>query len=396
MRDIPEIPGSVSFPREEEKVQEFWNDIEAFKTSVKLSEGRPRYTFYDGPPFATGLPHYGHFIASTIKWILIFIQDVITRYAHSTGHHVERRFGWDCHGVPVEHIIDKALNITGPKDVEKMGIATYNDECRKIVMKYSKEWEKSITRLGRWIDFENDYKTMNTSYMESVWWVFKQLFDKDQVYHGYRIMPFSTGLSTPLSNFEAGENYKEVNDPSIVVSFPLISDPSVSLLAWTTTPWTLPSNLALCVNPDFLYVKILDEESGHKYILLEKRLDILYKDPKKAKFKVLQKLKGSDMKGWAYKPLFEYFAGRKSVGAFVVLNDGYVTDADGTGIVHQAPGFGEDDFRVCIANKIVTGEGDMVCPVDETGKFTSEIKDYAGIYVKEADKIIQKDLKGNG
>ncbi|KAJ3121621.1 isoleucine--tRNA ligase [Nowakowskiella sp. JEL0407] len=389
MRDIPEIPGDVSFPKEEEKVHAYWESIDAFKTSVKLSEGKPRYTFYDGPPFATGLPHYGHFIASTIK-------DVVTRYAHSTGHYVERRFGWDCHGLPVEHEIDKVLGITGPDDVKKIGIAAYNEECRSIVMRYSKEWEKSISRLGRWIDFENDYKTMNLSFMESVWWVFKQLYEKNQVYRGYRIMPYSTGCCTPLSNFEAGENYKEVNDPSVVVSFPLVSDPKVSLLAWTTTPWTLPSNLALCVNPDYEYVKILDEESGNTYILLQKRLDILYKDPKKAKFKILQKYKGTELKGLEYEPLFNYFASRKANGAFVVLTDGYVTDADGTGIVHQAPGFGEDDFRVCMANNIVTGEGDMVCPVDATGKYTSEVTDYVGIYVKEADKQIQKDLKARG
>jgi isoleucyl-tRNA synthetase len=195
------------------------------------------------------LPHYGHLLAGTIK-------DIVTRYAHNTGYHVERRFGWDCHGLPVEHEIDKSLGIRGKDDVMKMGIKAYNDACREIVMRYSKEWEVFVTRMGRWIDFKNDYKTLNPEFMESVWWVFKQLFDKEQVYRGYRVMPYSTGCSTPVANFEAQQNYKDVNDPSVIVTFPLVDDPKTAFLAWTTTPWTLPSNLALCVHPEFDYVKI--------------------------------------------------------------------------------------------------------------------------------------------
>jgi isoleucyl-tRNA synthetase len=239
----------VSFPGEERRILAFWRSIDAFRTSLRLSEGRPPFSFYDGPPFATGLPHYGHLLAGTIK-------DIVTRHAHMSGFYVERRFGWDCHGLPVEYEIDKKLGIKGPQDVRAMGIDKYNAECRAIVMRYSKEWEASVTRIGRWIDFENDYKTLNLSFMESVWWVFKQLFEKDQVYRGFRIMPYSTACSTPLSNFEANQNYKDVIDPAVVVSFPLLTDPKTSLLAWTTTPWTLPSNLALCVNPEFDYVKI--------------------------------------------------------------------------------------------------------------------------------------------
>ncbi|KAJ3187041.1 isoleucine--tRNA ligase [Gaertneriomyces sp. JEL0708] len=385
---IPEIPASPSFPKEEEKVLQFWKEIDAFQTSLKLAEGRPPFSFYDGPPFATGLPHYGHLLAGTIK-------DVVTRYAAATGHYVERRFGWDTHGLPVEFEIDKKLGIKGPQDVMAMGIDKYNAECRAIVMKYAAEWETTVTRMGRWIDFRNDYKTLNLSFMESVWWVFKQLHEKGQVYRGFRIMPYSTAIHTPLSNFEANQNYKDVIDPAVVVSFPLVSDPSVSFLAWTTTPWTLPSNLALCVHPEMEYIKIEDGETGAKWILLEKRLAILYKDPKKAKYSVLQRMKGSELKGLEYEPLFDYFADRKGT-AFRVVADKYVTDDSGTGIVHQAPAFGEDDFRVCTDNKIVSGEGDLPNPVDAVGNFTPEVKDYAGMYIKEADKLIQKDLKTKG
>lgn len=214
-----------------------------------------RFTFYDGPPFATGLPHYGHILAGTIK-------DVVTRFAYSEGYHVERHFGWDCHGLPVEYEVDKLNNINGPQDVEAMGVAAYNAKCREIVMRYSLQWRSVVQRIGRWIDFDDDYRTMYPTFMESVWWVFKQLYEKGLVYRGVKVMPFSTACSTPLSNFEAGLNYKDVQDPAIVVSFPVeglddnASTVSAELLAWTTTPWTLPSNLALCVNPEKDYVKI--------------------------------------------------------------------------------------------------------------------------------------------
>ncbi|KAI8590096.1 tRNA synthetases class I-domain-containing protein [Geranomyces variabilis] len=386
MSTIPEVAGSPSFPSEEEKVLQFWKEIDAFQTSLKLAEGRPRFSFYDGPPFATGLPHYGHLLAGTIK-------DVVTRYAASTGHYVERRFGWDTHGLPVEHEIDKKLGIKGPADVMALGIDKYNAECRAIVMKYAAEWEATVTRMGRWIDFKNDYKTLHLPFMESVWWVFKQLVEKDQVYRGFKIMPYSTAVHTPLSNMEASQNYKDVTDPAVVVSFPLVSDPKVSLLAWTTTPWTLPSNLGLTVNPAFDYVKIQDGETGAIWILLASRMDILYS--KKQKYTVLETMKGSDLKGLEYEPLFDYFADRKGM-AFKVMVDGYVTSDSGTGIVHCAPAFGEDDYRVAVDNGIVTGEGDLPMPVDATGCFTPEITAYAGVYVKEADKQIQKDLKATG
>lgn len=364
-----------------------WKKMDVFQTCLKQSKGRPRYTFYDGPPFATGLPHYGHILAGTIK-------DVVTRFAHQSGFHVERRFGWDCHGLPVEYEIDKTLGIKGPEDVAKMGIAKYNEECRKIVMRYAKDWEAIVWRLGRWIDFDNDYKTMYPWFMESVWWTFKQLYEKGLVYKGFKVMPFSTACNTPLSNFESGQNYKEVVDPAVIVSFPLDDDPQVSMIAWTTTPWTLPSNLALCVNPEMAYVKVLDNATRKTYVMMEARLEALFKNPKE--YTVIDTFRGEVLRGKRYKPIFPYFEHMKANGAFVVLCDGYVTEESGTGVVHQAPFFGEDDYRICLAASVISRDGEIVCPVDESGRFTMPVNDFEGEYVKDADKNIMKMLKANG
>ena len=380
---------AVDFAKEEQATLKRWREIDAFQTQLRLSKGNKPYTFYDGPPFATGLPHYGHLLASTIK-------DIIPRYWSMKGYYVERRFGWDTHGLPIEYEIDKKFNISGPAAVKEMGIAKYNAECKAIVMRFATEWRETIDRLGRWIDFDNDYKTMNTTFMETVWWVFKQLFDKGQVYRSYRVMPFSTALSTPLSQHEAQQNYKETQDPAVVVSFPLLDDPKTSLLAWTTTPWTLPSNTGLCVNPNFEYVKILDKESGNQYILVEKLLGTLYKDPKKAKFTILERIKAPDLRGKRYEPLFDYFYDDWKEYGFRVIMDEYVTDADGTGIVHQAPSFGEEDYRAAQKEGIISPTRLPPNPVDETGKFTNEVRDFAGQHVKEADKHIIKHLKSTG
>ncbi|KAI8969838.1 isoleucyl-tRNA synthetase [Pilobolus umbonatus] len=386
---LADLSGQFNFPKEEEKILQFWKEIDAFNRSLELNKDKPVFAFFDGPPFATGLPHYGHLLAGTIK-------DIVTRYAHNTGHSVERRFGWDTHGLPVEYEIDKKLNIKGKDDVLKMGIDKYNAECRAIVMRYAGEWRKTVERMARWIDFDNDYKTLNPTFMETVWWVFKQLFDKDQVYRGQRVMPYSTACHTPLSNFESSQNYKDVNDPAIVVGFPLVSDPKTQVLTWTTTPWTLPSNMGVCVHPKFEYIKILDQASGNQYILMEKRLSILYKDPKKAKFTILQKYIGADMKGWELVPMFDHYYNEFKGKAFKIMVDTYVTDDSGTGIVQNAPAFGEDDYRVCVAHGAITADGHLPCPIDDSGNFTKEIPEYAGMYIKDADKIIQKDIKAKG
>lgn len=379
-----------NFPKEEERVIEQWDELDAFQRTLELTKDLPPFSFFDGPPFATGTPHYGHILASTVK-------DIIPRYATMNGHHVERRFGWDTHGLPVEHEIDKNLGITGKEDVMNMGIDKYNAACRSIVMRYADEWRQTIRRLGRWIDMDNDYKTLYPEFMESVWWSFKELFKKGAVYKGLRVMPYSTGCTTPLSNFEAQQNYKDVNDPAVTIGFPLIDDENTWLVAWTTTPWTLPSNIALAVHPDLEYVKIYDEEKKRHYILLEQLLKTLYKKPAAAKYKVVEKIKGKSLEGLRYKPLFDYFYDSfKDHGFRVILAD-YVTDDSGTGIVHQSPAFGEADFAAATEAGIINVDRTPPNPVDDNGKFTQEVKDFAGLYVKDADKLIIKHLteKGN-
>ena len=331
-------------------------------------------------------------------------QDIVCRYAHQTGHHVVRRFGWDCHGLPVEFEIDKKLGITGREDVLKMGIKQYNAECRAIVMRYSKEWEATVKRVGRWIDFENDYKTLDLTFMETVWWVFGQLHTKGLVYRGFKVMPYSCACNTPLSNFEVQQNYKTVDDPAVICAFPLKGEDGVKFIAWTTTPWTLPSNLALCVNPTMEYVRVKDTASGVVYILMAARLVQLYPDlgnPKKAakakeQFTELSRFPGSDLKGLQYEPPFPYFESHRATGAFHVVTGDFVTDDAGTGIVHCAPAFGEEDYKVCLAHGVIKKGESLVCPLDANGRFTNEVKEYEGKFVKDADKEIIKHLKGEG
>jgi isoleucyl-tRNA synthetase len=314
------------------------------------------------------------------------------------GYHVARRFGWDTHGLPIEYEIDKELGISGRDAVQKMGIEKYNAKCRAIVMRYSAEWRHTIERLGRWIDFDNDYKTMDAKFMESCWWVFKQLFDDGHVYRAYQIMPYSTALCTPLSHMESKQNEKLTQDPAILVSFPLCGiegKEKTHLVIYTTTPWTLPSNLLIAVHPDFEYLEILDERTDTQYILLESGLSMLYKDLKKAKYKVIGKITGKTMVGWKYEPLFPYFADAFS-DCFQVIAANYIEAGEGTGLVHQAPAFGQEDYDAAMSAGFITPRRLPPCPVDEKGCFTSEVPDYAGQDVKAADKAILKDLRLTG
>ena len=371
---------SFSFVAMEHSILEFWQQENVFQQSLKNTQDKKPYIFYDGPPFATGLPHHGHLVASTIK-------DIVPRYWTMQGRYVMRRFGWDCHGLPIEHEIDKQLGLSAQDAVQKLGIAGYNNECRGIVDRYVDQWQATITRLGRWVDFEDDYKTMDTSFMESVWWVVKQLWDKGYVYQGLKVMPVSTALGTVLSNFEATSNYKDVQDPAVTVAFKL-RDEDASILAWTTTPWTLPSNLALCVGPDIDYVRARYKETGELFYLAQARLTAYDEDS----FEVLDVVKGAALQGRSYEPLFDYFAEEVERGAFVVVADDYVTIDAGTGIVHQAPAFGEDDYRVLKAAGIEA----FVCPVSVHGEFESAVTDFAGQHVKAADKDIIAHLKSTG
>ena len=372
---------SFSFVEAEHKILGLWAKNQIFEKSLEKTKSSSPYIFYDGPPFATGLPHHGHLVGSILK-------DVIPRYFTMRGRYVERRFGWDCHGLPIEHEIDKKLGMSAQDAITKLGIKSYNQECRSIVQRYTKEWEKTITRIGRWVDFKNDYKTMDTSFMESVWWVFGELWKKGLVYKGIKVVPFSTALGTVLSNFEAGQNYQDVQDPAVTVLFKL-KDEDAYIAAWTTTPWTLPSNLGLCVGPEHTYAKVLDKELGKVIYMAEARIEHYFK---KKEHEVLSTLKGSELKGRRYHPLFNFFAHYEKDGAFQVFADDYVTTENGTGIVHNAPSFGEDDNRVMR----LAGVHLEACPIDDAGKFTKEVPTYSGQYVKDADKVIIKDLKNEG
>ncbi|XP_070159414.1 isoleucine--tRNA ligase, cytoplasmic [Polyergus mexicanus] len=338
------LPETIDFAAEEEKTLKKWEEEKTFEKSVQLSQDKPKYIFYDGPPFATGLPHYGHILAGTIK-------DIVTRYAYQRGFHVERKFGWDCHGLPVENEIDKEYNIKGPDDVAKMDIRTSG--------------KRSLhERADGWTSVKTTKPCIH-----GTWSLFV------------------------LSNFEAGQNYKDVVDPSVVVAFPLLDEPGVFLLAWTTTPWTLPSNLALCVNPTFEYIEVNDNATGNVYIILETQLKLVFKSPDL--YTIQGKRKGVDLKGKEYEPLFPYFMHCKENGAFKVLNDTYVTSETGTGIVHQAPFFGEDDYRCCLEAGIIKREQEVICPVDSCGRFIEPVRDFLGMYIKDADKEIIKYLKAN-
>ena len=377
----PADSAPFSFVEMEHDILKLWQDTDAFQQSLANTQGKKPYIFYDGPPFATGLPHHGHLVASTIK-------DVVPRYWTMKGRYVMRRFGWDCHGLPIEHEIDKQLGMSAQDAVEKLGVAGYNDECRAIVQRYVKEWRHTITRIGRWIDFDNDYKTMDAWYMESVWWVFKQLWDKGLIYQGVKVVPVSTALGTPLANFEATSNYQDVQDPAITVLLKLV-DEHAHLAIWTTTPWTVPSNLAVCVGDDIEYSLVVDEESGKQIYLATERLDQYQGD---TEFRVVKTLLGKDLVGRRYEPVFDYFADKADEGAFVVISGDYVTTDSGTGLVHQAPAFGEEDYKAFQA----AGLEAFACPVSLHGEFTDEVPDFAGRHVKEADKDIISALKAKG
>ena len=379
----------VNFPKLEEEVLAFWEKNHIFEKSISMREGKEEFVFYDGPPFATGLPHFGNFIPSTIK-------DIIPRYQTMKGKKVERRFGWDCHGLPIENLIEKELGLNSKTDIEKFGVAEFNEACRASVLRYVKEWRQIISRLGRWVDFDNDYKTMESDYMETIWWVVKSLWEKGLLYEGHYILPYCPRCSTVLSNHELNlGGYKDVHDPAITVRFKIKESGEWGIgnayfLAWTTTPWTLVSNLALTLGPDIDYVLIEDlAKEGDHYVLAEARLSAYYKDP--SQYRVIWRKKGRELMGVTYEPLFPYFAFAAENNAFRTYLGDFVSTEDGTGIVHTAPGFGEDDARV------LKGTGvPVLCPVDAECRFTEEIPDFKGLFVKDADKGIIDRLKAEG
>jgi isoleucyl-tRNA synthetase len=377
------VKPEVDLPKMEREILEFWTKNRIFEKSNERRASAPEYAFYDGPPFANGLPHYGHLLANTIK-------DIVPRYWVMRGYHVDRRFGWDCHGVPVEYEIEKRDNLKGSGAIKELGVAKFNERCRESVLHYAKEWQRTISRLGRWVNWNDQYRTMDRTFMESVWWVFGELYRKDLVYRSHKVVPYSPRITSVLSNFEANQNYKMTQDPSVYVKFKIVGRDEY-LMAWTTTPWTLISNLGLVVGPSIEYSKVKSLEDQAVYWVATDRLAAVFKPgkDKKLSYEVLETKLGNALKGLKYEPLFSYFVNNPN--SFVVLSDDYVSTADGTGIVHQAPAYGEDDFRVCKEAGIP-----FVDPIDDEGRFKAVIPEHAGQNFKEADKDIMRRLKADG
>ncbi len=383
--------GSTAFPAMEEEVLAYWKRDDTFQESIDQRDGAQEYVFYDGPPFANGLPHYGHLLTGYVK-------DIVPRYQTMRGKKVNRVFGWDCHGLPAELEAEKQLGIKGQEGVEGMGMAAFNEYCAKSVLRYTDEWKDYVTRQARWVDFDHGYKTMDPDFMESVIWAFKALYDKGLIYQGFRVLPYSWAEHTPLSNQETkmDDSYRMRQDPTLTVTFPITgkrdhSAASESLfgakaLAWTTTPWTLPSHLALAVNPKITYALV---QSGGERYLLAKDLIGSYAKELGDEHEVLAEFPGTDLVGLTYEPPFSYFKDQEN--AFQILAADYVTVDDGTGIVHQAPAFGEDDMTTCQQAGI-----ELVIPVDMDGKFTSQVPEYQGQLVFDANKDIIRDLKEAG
>ena len=385
-RPYPHV-GKADFPNLEEKVLDRWEKDNTFQVSVDSKPEESEYVFYDGPPFANGLPHHGHLLTGYVK-------DVVPRFQTMKGKKVERRFGWDCHGLPAEMEVEKELQVSGRSEITEYGIDKFNERCEESVLRFTEEWEKTVTRQARWVDFENDYKTMDPSYMESVMWAFKQLWEKDLIYEAFRVMPYSWGAETPLSNFEIrlDDATRPRQDPAVTVAFDLDTKENesekVRLLAWTTTPWTLPSNLALAVGAEIEYSKLKDSD-GTIWIIASNALNRY--EEQLEDMEDIGTIKGSELLGKKYEPLFDFFDYRTD--AFKVLEADWIDDQEGTGIVHMAPGFGEDDQTVCEANDISIGD---VVPVDDKGCYTKEVKTWKGMNVFDANPEIISTLKSNG
>ena len=374
-----------SFPDVEQHVLSYWDADNTFAASIENRSGSPEFVFYDGPPFANGLPHYGHLLTGYVK-------DIVPRYRTMRGYKVERRFGWDTHGLPAELEAERQLGITDKSEIETMGVEKFNAFCRDSVLRYTGEWRDYVTRQARWVDFDNDYKTLDIDFMESVMWAFKRLHDKGLIYQGYRVLPYSWYEQTPLSNQESklDDAYRMRQDPAVTVRMPLRAPGSpldgVNALIWTTTPWTLPSNLAVAVHPDVEYVHVASSD-GQQYLLAKALLGSYAKEL--GETEVLGSYRGSELEGLSYTPPFDFFVGHP--GAHRVLLGDYVTTEDGTGIVHLAPAFGEEDMELATANGI-----EVVQPLDPGGRFTAQVPPYEGLMVFDANPVIIKDLKAAG
>ncbi|MHB8904179.1 MAG: isoleucine--tRNA ligase, partial [Patescibacteria group bacterium] len=367
--------------QKEEAVLKFWQEADIFNKSLIKEAPKGDYVFYDGPPFATGTPHYGHIVASIMK-------DIVPRYQTMRGYHVDRKWGWDCHGLPIENIVELELKTKSKKDIETLGIGKFNDLCRSKVLTYVDEWEKVITRLGRWADFKNSYKTMDLNFMDSIWWAFKELWKNDLIYKDYRSMHICPRCETTLSQSEVAEGYRDVKDLSVIAKFELVDEPKTYVLAWTTTPWTLIGNVALAVGEEIMYVKVKLEEDENLYILAKERLTDVLKDKK---YKIIDMLPGSELVGESYQPLFDYYSSDLKLAnhdnGWKVYAADFVTTTDGTGVVHIAPAFGEDDMALGKKNNLP-----FIQHVGLDGLFKSGVKDFVGLHVKPIEDHTATDV----
>ncbi len=381
-----------NFSDKEKEVLKFWEENKIFEKSIENRADSPVYNFYDGPPFATGTPHYGHIVSSVMK-------DVVPRYWTMRGYYVERRWGWDCHGLPIENIVEKEMGSQAKKDIEKIGVDKFNELCRSKVLDYVNEWKKVIRRLGRWVDMENAYQTMNRDYMESVWWVFKELYDKGLVYKSYRIMHICPRCETTLSQSEVAEGYKDVKDLSATVKFKLINEPKTFVLAWTTTPWTLIANAALAVNEKIIYgkFKILGSQSEKNLKLEPDELYIVSKDRAKEvfrdyKYEIIEEFKGEELVGKKYQPVFEHYYKDKNLKnrekGWMIYSADFVTAEEGTGVVHIAPAFGEDDMKLGKEKRLP-----FIQHVGMDGVIDKAIEIVGGLNVKPARNLQATDVE---
>ena len=370
------VDTGLDFVEREKEVLEFWKENDIFKKSIEKNEGHPEFSFYDGPPTANGKPHIGHILTRVMK-------DIVPRYKTMKGYHVLRKAGWDTHGLPVELEVEKMLGIDGKPEIEKYGVEPFIQKCKESVWKYKHEWEVMSDRVGYWADMDNPYVTYDDNYIESVWWSLKEIDKKGLIYKGHKVVPYCPRCGTALSSHEVAQGYKDVQDTSAFVKFKVKGEENTYFLAWTTTPWTLPSNVALCMNAKIDYVKI--KANGEYYILAKPLVNSLFED-----YEIVDTRKGKDYEYVEYEPLFDFYKEGKK--AFFVTNAEYVTTTDGTGVVHIAPAFGEDDTQVGRAYNLP-----LVQFVDARGRLTADCgSDLEGLFVKDADKVVLRKLKEKG
>ncbi len=374
----------IDFPAVEREMLKKWDNENIFQRSISERPQNKKYNFYDGPPFATGLPHFGHFVPSSVK-------DAFPRYFTMKGYRVERRFGWDCHGVPVELLVQKELGLNGKLDIEKFGIPQFNQECRKSVDRYTKEWRNYIRRLGRWVDMDDEYRTMDPGFMESVWNVIHRLWNKGLIYEGKFVVSYSTALGTTLSNFEASQDYRDIQDPSLTIKAKLKGKHSgKSILVWTTTPWTLPANFAIAIDAKAIYAEVHDSISNENYYILKDRISFYW--PKENTFKIVREFIGEELVNTSYEPFFDSWVEKGGKNAFKVYGTNYVLHDTGTGAVHTAPAFGEDDFNAAKEHHLPIFDH-----LDSNGKFIEgNLHELVGLDFKAGDKIIIANLKKQG